>query len=122
MLVSGSSVQRQGQNGATVERVPQAGLLCIYTLAAVFGLFFAAPEGPRAPRVLKSDAGTVLVASATGSGSLRLDEGLALALPEGGVETVRHAPGAFVALAPVTRQHLSLAHALPLSRAPPLAG
>jgi hypothetical protein len=122
MLVSGSSVQRQGQNGATLERVPQAGLLCIYTLAAVFGLLFTAPEGVRAPRVLKSDAGTVVSSRHTGSGGLRFDEGLALALPEGAIDTFRPAPGAFVELAPVARPLLATAHALPLSRAPPLAG
>jgi hypothetical protein len=38
-------LQGQGQSPKTLERVAHAGLLCIYTLAAVLGLFLhAAPE------------------------------------------------------------------------------
>ena len=120
MLVPGASVQRQGQTGASLERVPQAGLLCIYTLAAVFGLLFTAPEGARAPRLTKSEGRTVLAPRE--ASSLRLDDGLVLGLPESGTEPVRHSPGAFVALVAVASPRVAVSHALPLSRAPPLAG
>jgi len=119
MLVPGASVQRQGQTGATLERVPQAGLLCIYTLAAVFGLFFAVPEGARAPRIVRSEDRTLLLSRSVASGERSQGDGLALALPESQTIPARHAPGAFVALPPVARPALLAVPGLPLSRAPP---
>lgn len=122
-------MQGQGQSPSKLERVSHAGLLCIYTLAAVLGLFLHSPQesrhfdhvcGTATPDLDSHDAPASEHDEAR-CGLCHLHARLALVLPD--ATPALHAPLAFStpAEAPRTTEAPSAFVRIPPSRAPPLA-